>query len=265
MSGRGGAFATISVLWRRDLMLFFRQKSRVVGALLQPVLFWFVIGSGMAPTFRLGQGGIGYMEYFFPGVVLMIVLFTSIFATMSVIEDRRQGFLQGVLVAPGSRAAIVLGKSLGSTTVALIQASLFLVLAPLAGFTFGSVRWLPLFLILTLSALALTSLGFALAWALDSTQGYHVVMSLILIPLWVLSGAMFPPSGLPKFLIAILRWNPLSYSVAGVRRALHGGWLPEGTAVSGAGPALEFAALAAAAAFFLTVASWVCSRRASSD
>jgi len=130
----------ISVLWRRDLVLFTRQKSRIAGTLIQPILFWLAIGSGMAPTFRLGSGGIGYMGYFFPGTLVMLVLFSSIFATMSVIEDRHQGFLQGVLVAPGSRASVVLGKSLASTTVALIQAALFVLLAPFAGFPLGASR-----------------------------------------------------------------------------------------------------------------------------
>src|SRR6266545_7632391 len=119
--------ATTFVLWRRDLMRFAREKSRVVGALVQPLIFWLVIGSGMAKTFRLpGAQSVGYLEYFFPGVILMVVLFTSIFATMSLIEDRHQGFLQAVLVGPGSRVALVLGKCLGATTIAVLQATMFL-------------------------------------------------------------------------------------------------------------------------------------------
>lgn len=251
----------VSVLWRRDLILFFRQKSRIAGTLIQPLLFWIAIGSGMSPTFRLGaDGGVSYMAYFFPGTVLLLVLFSSIFATMSVIEDRHQGFLQGVLVSPGSRAAVVFGKALGSTTVALIQAALFLLLAPVAGFSLGSMSWGPLVAALALTSLSLAALGFTIAWWLDSTQGYHVVMSLVLFPAWILSGAMFPPEGLPPVMRAIVRWNPMSYSVSAIRRALYGGVLPRGTGVPGAGTLLELGVVAGLAAICLLVATWYCSR-----
>src|SRR6185436_17519936 len=118
----GEELSTISVLVRRDLTRFVREKTRVAGALLQPLLFWLMIGSGMASTFVLpGARSVGYLEYFYPGVLVMVVLFTAIFTTMSVIEDRHSGFLQAVLVAPGSRAALVIGKCLGAATVAFVQ------------------------------------------------------------------------------------------------------------------------------------------------
>ena len=123
--------ATIQVLVRRDLTRFFRQRSRVLGALAQPILFWLIIGGGLDRTFHVpGSAGLGYREYFFPGVIMMIVLFTSIFSTMSVIEDRHAGFLQAVLVAPSSRGALVLGKTLGGVAVALLQAALVLCVCP---------------------------------------------------------------------------------------------------------------------------------------
>jgi ABC-type polysaccharide/polyol phosphate export permease len=190
----------------------------------------------------------------------MLVLFSSIFATMSVIEDRHQGFLQGVLVAPGSRASVVLGKALASTTVALIQAALFVLLAPLAGFPLGRVAWAALTAALALTALGLAGLGFTIAWWLDSTQGYHVVMSLVLFPAWILSGAMFPPEGLPPAMRAILRFNPMSYSVAALRRALHGGTLPPGTGLPGVGSSAELAVVTALAFATLASAAWYCSR-----
>jgi daunorubicin resistance ABC transporter membrane protein len=225
--------ATVSVLWRRDLTLFAKQKSRVLGTLLQPLIFWLVIGSGMASTFRLpGTVQVGYMEYFFPGIVLMIVLFTAIFAATSIIEDRHDGFLQAVLAAPGSRTAVVLGKTLGSSTVALIQAALLCAAAPLAGFALGRVDWLLLALGLTLATLGLVAIGFAMAWWLDSTQAYHVVMSVLLLPLWVLSGAMFPPSADHPALLWAMRLNPMSYAVDVVRAALYGGHAPAGMMVS---------------------------------
>ncbi len=260
MSRRIFDLRTVSVLWRRDLLLFVRQRSRIAGTLLQPLLLWLGIGAGMTPTFRLGSGAIDYMEYFYPGVVLLMVLMTSMFSAMSVIEDRHQGFLQGVLVAPGSRAALVLGKSLGSTSVTLLQAVLFLLLAPVAGFSFRSIQWIALALVLALTALTLTAIGFAVAWWLDSIQGYHVVMSVVLFPAWVLSGAMFPPMGLHPVLRTIVLWNPLSYSVAALRRALHGGTLHEGAGLPGLGAGVELAVIVLTTVVSVVLATGTCSR-----
>ena len=125
----------------------------------------------------------------------MVVLFTAIFTTMSVIEDRHSGFLQAVLVAPGSRASVVLGKCLGAGSVAFAQGLLFALLAPVAGFSLGAIDWPLLLSALALSCFGMCAMGFAVAWWLDSTAGYHVVMSVLLLPLWIVSGAMFPASG----------------------------------------------------------------------
>lgn len=251
----------IGVLWRRDLLLFLRQKSRIVGALAQPLLFWLAFGAGMAPTFRIPNEPLGYMAYSYPGIVVMLVLFAAISATMSVIDDRHQGFLQGVLAAPGSRTALVLGKVLGSSTVAMIQAVLLLLLAPLAKFPLGSISWTPLLVVLGLTTVALTGLGFALAWWLDSSQAYHVVMAVALVPMWMLSGALFPPAGLPPVLAQIVLANPMTYAVAGIRRALHGGTLPQGTGIAGVGAAGEIAVIAGFAFVCLGVAVWAAGRR----
>jgi daunorubicin resistance ABC transporter membrane protein len=251
--------ATIGVLVSRDLRRFFRQMSRVVGALVQPLIFWLVIGSGMASSFRMpGAEGVGYVQYFYPGIVMLVVLFTSIFTTMSVIEDRHKGFLQAVLVAPASRAALVLGKTLGGVAIALMQAAIFLALAPLAGFDARAIHWGELALLLVLIGVGLSSMGFAIAWWLDSTQGYHVVMSVLLLPLWILSGAMFPMTTGPKWIAIVSRANPMAYAVAGVRRALYGGAAP-GVATTTA--ALELAVTAAFALVAVLVAVRVCSRR----
>lgn len=240
-------FATVAVLWQRDIVRFFRERTRVVGALLQPLIFWFVIGSGLSPTFHMQSASqVTYREFFFPGVILMVVLFTSIFATMSLIEDRHNGFMQAVLVGPGSRGAVVLGKSLGSTTVALVQASLFVLLAPLAGFHYSTIDWPLLALALVLTSLALTTTGFAVAWWLDSTQGYHVVMSVLLLPLWILSGSMFPA---PRALEHILVFNPMTHAVGAIRRALYAGSPPNGTVLVSAGVELTVLFLFAATAF----------------
>lgn len=252
--------ATIAVLWRRDVLLFLKQRSRVIGAVATTLLMWLVIGAGIAPSFSLPAGQIGYMEYFYPGMILMLMLQVSISATMSVIEDRNQGFLQGVLVAPGSRAALAIGKTLGSTTVALLNAALFLLLAPLAGFSYTGVSWPLLILVLTLSGLALTGIGFLLAWILDSIAGYHAVMNLVLFPLWILSGAMFPAEGLHPVMGAIVRFNPMSYAMSGLHRALYGGKPPTGIGLAGSSAALEIAVLLVTTIAVLSLASWVARR-----
>jgi daunorubicin resistance ABC transporter membrane protein len=255
--------ATVGVLVSRDLRRFFRQMSRLIGALVQPLIFWLVIGTGMQSSFRMpgvdySHGGVGYVQYFYPGIVMLVVLFTSIFTTMSVIEDRHKGFLQAVLVAPASRSALVLGKTLGGVAIALMQAAIFLALAPLAGFDARAIDWMQLIVLLLGIGVGLSSMGFAIAWWLDSTQGYHVVMSVLLIPLWILSGAMFPMTTGPKWIVLISRANPMAYAVAGVRRALYGGAPPGGAASSAAlelGVTLGFALVA------VIVATRVCSRR----
>ncbi len=244
--------ATALVLARRDLVRFFRQPSRLVGALGQPVIFWLVIGGGFAGTFRMPGSDVPYLAFFYPGVVLMVVLFASIFTTASVIEDRHRGFLQTVQAAPGSRAALVVGKSLGSAAVALTQAALFLALAPVAGFPFSSIDWPLLVAALALAAFALAALGFAVAWGLDHVQGYHAIQMTVLVPLWVVSGAMFPaPEGHPA-LAAALRANPLAHAVSAARRALGGASAP-GVLPGSAARDLAFCALFAASALALAV------------
>jgi daunorubicin resistance ABC transporter membrane protein len=243
--------ATALVLARRDLVRFFRQPSRLLGALGQPVIFWLVIGGGFAGTFRMPGSDVPYLRYFYPGVVLMVVLFASIFTTASVIEDRHRGFLQSVQAAPGSRAALVVGKALGSASVALTQAALFLLLAPAAGFAWSAVDWPLLAAALGLAAIALAALGFAVAWALDNVQGYHAIQMTVLVPLWVVSGAMFPVPEVHPALAAALRANPLAHAVSAARRALGGvdapGVLP-GSAAQDLAVCALFAALCLALA-----------------
>lgn len=216
------AVATLA-LWRRDIVRFFRQRSRIIGALGTPVVFWLLLGSGLGSSFRIGDTSApvgGYLEYFYPGTLALILLFTAIFSTISVIEDRHEGFLQGVLVAPVPRTAIVLGKILGGTTLAVIQAALFLLLAPLANTAIGLDTLPLLLLVLAVLAFALTGLGFMLAWVLDSTQGFHAIMNVVLIPMWLLSGAVFPADGASGWIRAVMLVNPMTYGVAAIRNVL---------------------------------------------
>lgn len=223
-------------LWQRELVRFFRQRSRVVGALGPPILFWVLIGSGLGDSFRLAaipgmaEGpAVNYLQYFFPGTILLIVLFTAIFSTISIIEDRHEGFLQSVLVAPISRGSLVLGKVAGGTTLAFLQGLVFLCFAPLVGISIHAWAFLFLLMILLLISFGLTGLGFFLAWRLDSTQGFHAIMNLFLIPMWLLSGALFPVSGAPFWLRMIMKLNPLTYGLS----ALRANFLVQGHPLSG--------------------------------
>jgi ABC-2 type transport system permease protein len=222
---------------------FVRQRNRVFGAIGQPVIFWLLFGVGLGPTFRLGADAaakVSYTEYFFPGSLVLILLFTAIFATISVIEDRREGFLQSVLVAPIPRWSMVLGKVLGGSLLALAQGLVFLALGLTLGIRFTLVSVAEIVLLLAVVSVALTSLGFVLAWRMDSTQGFHAVMCVLLMPMWLLSGAFFPPPplgpGAPwvqRGLSLVMQANPLTYGVAGLRRLIYAGGggaaLPAGT------------------------------------
>jgi len=210
-------------LWWREVVRFYRQRARVAGVILSPLLFWIVIGSGFGTSFRAGEGAgqQHYLDYFFPGALVMIILFTSIFTMMSVIEDRNEGFLLSVLVAPVPRSAIVLGKVLGGTTLATIQGLIFLVFAPLVGIHLTLASFGLIVLTVFLVSFALTALGFAIAWPMDSTQSFHAVINLFLIPLWLLSGALFPLSGASGWMRALMHINPLTYGVGALRTLMY--------------------------------------------
>jgi len=207
-------------LWRRDVVRFLRQPSRIVGALLTPVIFWFVIGSGLGSSFQTGAGEGGFLPYYFPGSLALIVLFTAIFATISIIEDRQEGFLQGVLASPAPRLAIVLGKALGGTTLAVLNGVVFLLFVPLSGLTPGFTGLLATVACVALLGLALSGLGIMIAWPLKSTQGFHAIMNVVLVPMWLLSGALFPAEGAAAWVRVLMRLNPLTPAVDILRALL---------------------------------------------
>ena len=219
---RSRMWLAVASLWWRELVRFYRQRSRVAGVILSPLVFWLVIGSGFGTSFRSGAaaGGQHYLEYFYPGALIMIVLFTSIFTMMSVIEDRKEGFLLSVLVAPISRSAVVLAKVLGGTTLSAIQGLIFLIFAPAVGVHFGLAQFGLIVLITVLVSFCLTALGFALAWQMESSQGFHALVNLFLIPLWLVSGALFPMAGASGWIRAVMTVNPLTYGVEALRTAL---------------------------------------------
>ncbi len=226
----------VRMLMWRELIRFFRQRHRVIGAVGQPILFWLLFGAGLRQSFRLGaDGGPTFAEYYFPGTLMLTLLFTAIFATISIIEDRKEGFLQNVLVAPAPRWAMVLGKLAGGVAIAMIHALLLLALGIATQPSIPIASLVPLVALLGVSAVGMTGLGFVIAWRLDSTQGFHAIMNLLLMPMWLLSGAFFPvpaatddtPAG-QVALHWIMRLNPLTYCVAGVRRLWSNAEMPLG-------------------------------------
>src|SRR4051812_47187371 len=209
-------------LAQRELARFLRQRHRIVGALATPIVFWLLIGAGMGRSFQNSAGGGGgdYLKYFFSGTGLVIPLFTAIFSTISIIEDRKEGFLQSVLVAPISPMVIVLGKVLGGTALAFGQGLIFLALAPLVGFTFTALSFVLALVVMFVVSFALTALGFCIAWRMSSTQGFHAIMNLFLMPMWFLSGALFPASGAMAGLRWVIGANPLSYGLSALRQTM---------------------------------------------
>ncbi len=190
-----------------------RQRARVVGFLAMPILFWLMLGFGVGDHFKAGgDDGVDYKAYFFPGALLMVLLFAAIFSTITIIEDRQAGFLQGLLASAAPRSALVFGKCLGSAVAATVQAALVMALAPLAGIAFAPLMMLAALGAAFVVAFGLTAVGFCMAWPMESSAGYHALMNVILMPMWFLSGAIFPLTDGTPWLLKGLMWaNPLTY------------------------------------------------------
>ncbi|MFM8313728.1 MAG: ABC transporter permease [Deltaproteobacteria bacterium] len=209
-------------LAHRELLRFYRQRSRIIGSLAMPVIVWALLGTGLQAAFPsgIGKDTREFLKYFFPGNLILTLLFTSIFSTISVIEDRNEGFLQSVLVSPISPSSLVFGKVLGGALIALFQGLVFLSLAPLAGFHFGLSDLLLVVISISCISLSMTALGFLFAWKLDSVQGFHAIMNLVLFPMWLLSGAFFPAESASNFIKPLMLVNPLTYGMTSLKIAM---------------------------------------------
>jgi ABC-2 type transport system permease protein len=193
----------VATLWQRELLRFWRQKSRVLSVVASPLIFWLLIGYGSNDLAR-----------YYSGTLVLTVMFSAIFSTISIIEDRREGFLLSMLVSPAPRTSLVLGKILGSATLGWIQGLMLLAFAPLAGVSIGAMEAIPVVAAMFLISFTLTGLGFAIAWRMDSTAAFHGVMMLLLVPMWMVSGALFPMATAHGAVKAIMWANPLTYSIA---------------------------------------------------
>lgn len=216
----------IVALWRREVLKFVRDRGRIIGAIGQPIGFWLVLGLGFRGTFQMPAAtGLehNYLVFLFPGVLLLTVLFTAIFSTISIIEERKSGFLQAAVVAPIPRSALLAGTLSGGVTLSLAETLLFLAALPLLPLHPGTSGVFLAVGILVLAAIAFTSMGIAFAWRMASTRGFHGVMNVLMLPMWLLSGAVFPMEGAHPILAVVMRLNPVTYVMNSVRGALiHG-------------------------------------------
>ncbi len=212
---------TIYILWKRQLKRYLRAKSRIVGSLGQPILFLLALGYGFGSVFQAsGQGN--YLQFLAPGIVGMSILFTAIFGGIEVIWDKQFGFLKETLVAPVSRIQIMFGRSLGGATVAVIQGVIVLLLATLFGFRPILSNLLLALIFMFILALLFTALGTAIASVLNDMQGFQLIMNFLVMPMFFLSGSLFPLNNLPKVLHIITMVNPMTYGVDGIRGFLVG-------------------------------------------
>ena len=213
---------TIYILWLRQLKRYFRSKARMIGSLGQPILFLVALGFGFGPIFQKAGGG-NYIEFLAPGIIAMSILFTAVFSGIEIIWDRQFGFLKETLVAPVSRFKIMIGRTLGGATVALMQGIIVLILATIIGFRPQSIWMIPLGIVfMFLIALLFTALGTAIGSILEDMQGFQLIVNFLIMPLFFLSGALFPFDGLPSALQIVASVDPLSYGVDGLRASLIG-------------------------------------------
>lgn len=213
----------VYTLWLRDVIRLWRDKIRLVGSLIQPLLFLFILGGGLRSRLSGGiAGSSNYQQFIFPGILAMSILFTASFAGIAVVWDREVGFLKEVLVAPLSRTAVVLGKVLGGSTNSLLQALLLFALFPVFKIRLTTGQFILSILIMFFIGLAQTAMGIALSARMSSSQGFMVLLNFIILPLYFLSGAMFPLNGLPKWLSIAVLSDPLTYGVDLLRGTLLG-------------------------------------------
>ncbi|HEX7724639.1 MAG TPA: ABC transporter permease [Candidatus Paceibacterota bacterium] len=241
----------IYMLWLRQIKRYFRSKSRIVGSLGQPILFLVALGFGLSSTFAAAGGG-NYIQFLSPGIIAMSILFTAIFSGIEIIWDRQFGFLKETLVAPVSRFSIMLGRTLGGATVASFQGIIVMVLATIVGFRFGVSHIIPALVFMILIALTFTALGTAIASLLEDMQGFQLIMNFVVMPVFFLSGSLFPLDNAPAALKWIAVFNPLAYGVDGLRHVFLG--------VSHFNVWTDFTVLLVIALVFISIGAWLFSK-----
>jgi ABC-2 type transport system permease protein len=227
---RTATLRAIYIIWYRDIIRYSRDRLRLIASLSQPLLFLVVFGTGLSSALRGAAGGFGaapgasvnYVQFIYPGIIGMAVLFTSIFSAMSIVWDREFGFLKEVLVAPIDRSAIAIGKALGGSTQAMVQGAILLILAPFIGVKLTPLAVLELLPLIFVLAFALTSMGVALAGGMKSMQGFQAVINFLMMPIFFLSGALFPLNNLPAWMAVLTHIDPAAYGIDPLRRVILG-------------------------------------------
>lgn len=244
--------SAIYILWLRELRRYVRSRAQVFASLAQPVLYLVALGFGLGPVFQKAGHG-SYIQFVAPGIIAMTVLFSSILSGMGLLWNRQFGFLKETLVAPVPRIQVMLGRTLGGATVAMCQGTLVAIVCFIAGFRVSDLRLLPAaFLFMALIACLFAALGTAIGSVLENIQGFQLIMNFLVMPIFFLSGALFPLDHLPSVLSAITKLDPLSYGVDGLRSALIG--------VSHFGFAMDGAILVVLAMVFLGMGSYFFSK-----
>jgi len=239
-------------LWLREVKKYLRSRPQIIASLGQPLMYLIAFGFGLGPVFqRSGEGS--YLQFIAPGVIGMAVLFTSIFSGVGLLWDRQFGFLKETLVAPVPRLQIMIGRTLGGATVAMVQGLLVLIVCLIAGFRPRGIAAVPVALaFMGLIAVVFAALGTAIGSTLRDMQGFQLIMNFLVMPIFFLSGALFPLKGLPRAMAVATRMDPLSYGIDGLRGALIG--------VSRLGMTLDLVVLCVLASCFLALGAWAFSR-----
>lgn len=250
----------VYIIWYRDVLRYSRDRARIIASLGQPLLFLVVFGSGLSASLGAGVtqqlGDVSYVRFLYPGIISMAVLFTSIFSAISIVWDREFGFLRELLVAPVSRAAVVLGKALGGSTIAMVQGALLLILAPILGVSLNPLILLELLALMFLVAFAISSMGILVASRLKTMESFQMIINFFVMPMFFLSGAFFPLRQLPTWMAVVTRLDPVAYGVDPMRRVLLGSELAPGIQIGSyhLGTAADVAILAVFAAAMLALA-----------
>jgi len=242
----------IYILWLREVKKYLRSRTQIIASLGSPIMYLGILGFGLGPIFqRAGEGS--YLQFMAPGVIGMTILFTSMFSGIALLWDRQFGFLKETLVAPVPRLFIMMGRTIGGATVAIIQGTLIFVVCLIAGFRPTSLITVPLALLfMALIAIVFAALGTVIGSSLKDMQGFQLVMNFMVMPIFFLSGALYPLSNLPKVLAFLTRLDPLTYGVDGMRTELIG--------VTHFGPTADLIVLLLVAVVLLSVGAWRFSR-----
>ncbi len=219
-------FQAILTIWHREIIRYIRDKIRIVSTLFQPLMFLFIFGVGLRQTLAQGNFGVDFIQFMYPGIIAMSVMGVAFFSTISTVWDREFGFLKEILVAPVSRTSIAIGKTLGATTIAALQALILLILAPFIGISIHLAIIPELFLFMLLLSFAISGMGLLIASLMKTTESFGLLMQVLIFPMFFLSGAFFPLTAVPTWMAILSKINPLTYGVDAFRQIILNAQIP---------------------------------------